>query len=160
MKHVCGSLNLYFLSLYLQFQSFKHGRKYEEKCFVRKLSLTTLCFVKFSHSLMLTCTLFHKNMNETKRINAQFNLLFQKQFYQIDTPRSHTVGHGRTRSHTVGHHRTRLDILLEKCRTQWNTVVHAGTFDRTHSQKIFLAHTVAQMTTYCRTKKHSAARMA
>ena len=72
-------------------------------------------------------------------------VLSAKQFYQIATPRSHTVGNGRTRLHTVGHHRTRsdviehhrTDILRENRRTRSNTVVHASTYDRTRSHKIY-----------------------
>ena len=132
MKHVCGSLNLYFLSLYLQFQSFKHGRKYEEECFVRKLSLTTLCFVKFSHSLMLTCALLHKNMNETKRINAQLSLPFQNKFTRL-------ILHARTRLDTVAHGHTRSDITAHGWTYCSKNAVHSGT--RSYTLEHSTAHT-------------------
>ena len=121
-------------------------------------------------------------MNETKQLNAQseelhvFSVLYQSTctflkkyiFYQIATPRSHTVGHSRTRSDIIAHGRTWSNIiaqifcsktaahgrtklmLIAHCRTQSHrrpcTVEHGCTDDRTQS------HTVAQKTAHGRTK--------
>ena len=110
-------------------------------------------------------------MNETKRLDAQSAELFEQrtvlkymyfseeQFYQIATPRSHTLGDGRTRSdtvthgrtspHTVGHGRTSCtDILLGRTRS-WTLVhttahgltkliltTHGRTDDRTQSNMV------------------------
>ena len=118
-------------------------------------------------------------MNETKRLNVlvicgtiqrtvlKYMHFSEKQFYQIATPHSHTVGDGHTRSDMVEHHRR--DILLENCRTQSNTVVDARTYDRTRSHKInsyrTLSHrrpytvehgrTKLTLTAHCRTDDHT-----
>ena len=80
----------------------------------------------------------------------------EKQFYQVDTQRSHTVGHHRTRSDMVA------QIFCSKTaahgRSRSYTVVHTTAHGRTNNRTQL--HMVTQKIALGHTKKSSAARMA